>query len=295
MREVLPELAGPGFDRLVAILNGLGAAPPQVLLFEGGTEAQRLALSHYWAARVCCPEAVQTGAPCLSCPVCRQIRADEYMDLLSYDARISNREDLENPGGVRAMSIENIRALKAHLRDAPHGPRRVVSLLGLERVQRGSAANGLLKALEEPSETTLFVILAPMRQQILPTLVSRSQCLTLPWPDSHAAAEGMRQWEEMLAAFLATGRGFLDKVSAKGAVDIPLARGIILACRQSLLRVYAGEASGPLDALFARLDVGRRFTLSQWLAEGEAMLGSEVTPPRVIESLAMRLCVLLAG
>ena len=38
---LLQAIAAPAFDRLKEVLNRLGAAPPQVLLLEGGSEAQR--------------------------------------------------------------------------------------------------------------------------------------------------------------------------------------------------------------------------------------------------------------
>ena len=57
--------------------------------------------------------------------------------------------------------------LKQKLRDAPHGQgRRVVLLMGVEQ-NRSNAANALLKALEEPSPSSCFVLLAAQREQLL--------------------------------------------------------------------------------------------------------------------------------
>ena len=194
MDTLLPAIAHAAFDRLKAVLDNLGAAPPQVLLLEGGSEAQRMDTARYWAMRINCPTAGTTGTPCLACPSCQQIAAGEHLDLAAYDGRISNREDEENPGPVRAFNMERVRELKVRLRDAPHGQgRRVVLLMGLS-LTRDEASNALLKALEEPSNTTVFVLLAPQREQLLPTLVSRSFCLTLPWPDCHADDPDMQPW-----------------------------------------------------------------------------------------------------
>ena len=52
---LLQAIAAPAFDRLKEVLNRLGAAPPQVLLLEGGSEAQRRDMALYWATRINCP------------------------------------------------------------------------------------------------------------------------------------------------------------------------------------------------------------------------------------------------
>ncbi|WP_022654901.1 DNA polymerase III subunit delta' [uncultured Desulfovibrio sp.] len=292
--NLLPAVANPAFGRLKAVLDRLGAAPPQVLLLEGGSEEQRLDLARYWAARCNCPQAAsrEDGAPCLACPVCLQIASGEYLDLAAYDGRISNREDEENPGLVRSFNMQRVRELKSRLRDTPHGQgRRVVLLMGLS-LNREEAANALLKVLEDPSPTTVFVLLAPQREQLLPTLVSRSFCLTLPWPDSRTRDAALALWEETLAAFLCDGHGFLDKVSTRGAMYPALAGRLLLACQKSLSRVLADEAESPLDISLAALDARGRAVCCRWLAEAQDMLQYGVTPARVLETLAARIFVL---
>lgn len=291
--DLFPDIAGPTFDRLRDRLQRLGEQPPQVLLLEGGTEAQRLALARWWACRLKCPE---QPAPCGRCPVCRQVACGEHLDMLSYDGRISNREDEENPGVVRAFNMERIRELKSRLRDAPHGPGcRVVTLAGLT-LNRDEAANALLKSLEEPSPSTRFILLAAQREQLLPTLVSRSFCLTLPWPDSTGRSPDLQPWEDALGEFLCTGRGLFERSSARNALDAGLAAAILLACQKALGRVLAGrgEVDSPLDMALSALSAPARALCGQWLAEAQEALTFAVTPARVLEALAARLFVLRA-
>ena len=294
MDTLLPAIADAAFDRLKDVLDNLGAAPPQVLLLEGGSEAQRLDAARYWAARINCPQAAATGKPCLACPSCLQIAAGEHLDLAAYDGRISNREDEENPGPVRAFNMERVRELKVRLRDAPHGQgRRVVLLMGLS-LTRDEASNALLKALEEPSNTTVFVLLAPQREQLLPTLVSRSFCLTLPWPDCHADDPAMQPWEDALAQFLVQGQGFLDKVAGKGAIDASGATRLLLCCQKAMSRILSGRhnPARPLDAALVLLHGKGRVAACQWFAEAQEALNYGVTPARVLETLAARLFAL---
>lgn len=294
MNTLLPAIAHAAFDRLKAVLDNLGAAPPQVLLLEGGSEAQRMDTARYWAMRINCPTAGTTGTPCLVCPSCQQIAAGEHLDLAAYDGRISNREDEENPGPVRAFNMERVRELKVRLRDAPHGQgRRVVLLMGLS-LTRDEASNALLKALEEPSNTTVFVLLAPQREQLLPTLVSRSFCLTLPWPDCHADDPEMQPWEDALAQFLVQGQGFLDKVAGKGAIDASGATRLLLCCQKAMSRILSGRhnPARPLDAALVLLHGKGRAAACQWFAEAQEALNYGVTPARVLETLAARLFAL---
>ena len=293
--DTLDSIGGTEFARIRTALSRLGGQPPQVLLLEGGNEASRWACALFWAMRVNCPNVGNDSAPCLACPTCQQIRAGEHVDLLAYEGRISNREDSENPGLVRALNMDNIRDLKACLGTAPHGRMRVVVLLGLTN-QRGGAANALLKQLEEPTANTRFVLLTPQREQLLPTLVSRSFCLSLPWPDRHSTDPAVAAWEDDVALFLTTGRGLLDKLTARGAVDATLAAGLVLAMQKALARVLAGEQTGhALDSALARLDAKGLATCKHWLDDAQDMLAFAVTPARVMEALVMNLCLLVNG
>ncbi len=314
--SLLPAITGEEFARLRGILDRLALTPPQTLLLEGGTEASRQDLARYWAAACNCPQALaaadrgQPAAPCLACPVCGQIAAGEHLDVLAFDGRIANREDEENPGPVLAFNMRRARELKSRLRDAPHGAgRRVVLLMGLSP-SRDEAANALLKALEEPLPHTVFVLLAPQREQLLPTLVSRAFCLTLPWPDSPAADPALAAWETTRADFLRTGQGLLEKTAARGGLDAALAGRLLLGCQRALLRVLSQRTpEGPLDAALAPFspaaDHGTRHRgaptspearaalCGRWLDEAQEMLRYGVAPARVMEAFASRLFVLL--
>lgn len=301
-------IAAEDFTRLRGILDRLALAPPQTLLLEGGTESARLELARYLAAACNCPQALaqardgNPATPCLACPSCLQIAASEHLDLLLFDGRIANREDEENPGPVLALNMRRVRELKSRLRDAPHGPgRRVVVLMGLSP-SRDEAANALLKALEEPSPHTIFILLAAQREQLLPTLVSRSFCLILPWPEIDLTDSALTEWEAALAEFLRNGQGFLEKLGGKGALDASQASELLLSCQKALIHVLSGgnsSSSGPLTAALdsfskrGNITAEKAALCSRWLDEAQEMLRYGVTPARVLEAFASRLFVLL--
>ena len=158
-------------------------------------------------------------------------------------------------------------------------------------------ANALLKALEEPSPSSCFVLLAAQREQLLPTLVSRSLCLTLPWPDSLSRDPALQPWEEALALFITSGRGLFERTGARNALDARLAGQILLACQKSMSRVMSGndDALCPLDTALALLPREKRVQCCFWFNEAQEALGFNVTPARVLEALAARLHVTRVG
>ena len=290
---VLEAVSGPAFQSVRERLDSLGAAPPQVLLLEGGSEAARTDAALYWACRCSCPSARQTGTPCLSCPTCRQIAAFEYLDLIALDGRISNKEDKENPGKIRALSMDNVRGLKSVISDPPHNPGfRVVILAGIETA-RTEAANALLKALEEPSPSTLFVLLTPQREQILPTLVSRSFCFTLPWPDPEQADAETAALQDSIADFLETGRG-LFAVTGQHGFTAAQGRAMLTAVQKSLLRVMARSPHpGHLEHILGDMPPASQVLACRFLYEAEKLIQAQVTPARAIEAFMANLFVLL--
>lgn len=316
--SLMASALSPDMARMRTMVGTLGENPPQCLLLEGGTESSRKALALWWAARLNCTHLQPVDAdpalvrPCLDCSACTRIASQGHSDILAFDGRISNKDDTENPGPVRAFTMDNVRALKSILGDSPRDARlRVVILMGLGGT-RDEAANALLKALEEPSPSTVFILLTPQREQLLPTLVSRSWVLTLPWPLPTGTPEALLPWEDALARFLqpagtpGSGCGWLDRTSAKGAVDQELAGGIILQCQKALtmalrqsLSSSATSAQGtslppaqgisPLVRFFSRLSDAHRAAATELLAQSQEALRSTVNPARVLDWLALQL------
>ncbi len=277
------------------ILSKLVKSPPQVLLFEGGCEDERLSLARFWASLHHCENIPNDAAPypCKQCATCLQIGADIHSDVLMYDGRISNTEDEENPRPIRALSKENAVHIKSRVADATSsGKKRVVVMNGIE-MKRSSAANTLLKVLEEPSPTSIFVLLAPQREQLLPTLVSRSWVLTLPWPETHNIPAEMLHFEQALATFLQDGRKWLNLTSAKGAIDPITATQVVLLCQKCLLQSLANtEHISPLAKCFAELGDAARVSLTSMLDEAQESLLYNVHPARVLDALATQMFIL---
>lgn len=286
--------------RVRETLTRLASAPPQVLLIEGATEAGRLAFAYYWAMAANCPRAIKSrgdggaGEPCGECPTCLQVAANEFPDMTVYDGRIGNKQDEEKPGPIRALSVDNARGLKSANAEAPRGGgKRVAIIQGMSR-SREEALNCLLKTLEEPSETTLFVLLAAQREQILPTLVSRSLCVTLPWTTGASEDADLADWAAAMARFLASGTGLLEMFAAKGALDVTLAARLVTLAQKALTRALGGEGDDVLAKAFAPLAATplKAAQTSAWLSEAGEALGFNASPARILEALFAKLFAL---
>lgn len=61
-----------------------------------------------------------------------------------------------------------------------------VFILWLPERMNNSAANALLKLFEEPAEKTVFLFVSEQPQQVLPTIISRTQSITIPAVETDA-------------------------------------------------------------------------------------------------------------
>lgn len=315
MNNILDPVLNSEFKRLREILLRFSGNIPQCLLLEGGNAAQRLALAYWWAALLNCNnnlgEEGKLSEPCLTCPNCLQILNLCHSDILVFDGTIPNKVDEEKPGFIRSFNRPNIRKLKSVLSNLPSsGSKRVVILMSVDII-REKAANALLKALEEPSANNVFVLLAPQRAQLLPTLVSRSWVLTLPW-NSHSAEPdpNILEWEAALGAFLSprgsmgSGHGWLTKTGKKNAVDVMLANAIIQSCQKALAQAYTPAPSprqgiknetnplpqlNPLIMFFRSLTDEQRIFVVDFLSQCQDALSYAVSPARVMDWLGTQL------
>lgn len=285
----LPEMAGlPG----LSVLPGLPGLPLAVASSAPAAAKTASAASEQGASEGSEqkePDQTAPGQrPCLACPSCTRMISHQHRDCFFLD------------GSAGSIKIDEVRALREVLGEAPREARQRVVIFREAQALVEAAANALLKSLEEPRPATTFMLLTPQRERLLPTLVSRSFCLTLPWPDrmSQEEADTILPWEATLCAFLTTGRGLFELSGSKGAVDAPLTQAVISLCQRALrasilARHGAGEAKEGLAQLFGRLPEARLRMVDEALSECQDSLLYNVNPALVLEWLATRLFLLL--
>ena len=140
-------------------------------LFTGPSGLGRRTLALRFAQAINCSNPPETGVPCRSCRDCRQIERMQHADLFVLQ--------VEKEAG--ALKVEQIRELQHSLALAAYQSRfRIALLLHFEEAS-ASAANALLKTLEEAPAHVLLMLTASDASNLLPTIASRCEILRL-WP-----------------------------------------------------------------------------------------------------------------
>jgi DNA polymerase-3 subunit delta' len=170
---------------------------PHALLLTGPPNIGKSTVARFLAQRLNCQGLPQ---PCGQCLSCRKILSGNHLDVRIFDS-----DD-------QALKIDEVRNLQRELSLSPNeGQYRVVALCNFERATL-SAANALLKTLEEPAAQVVLVLTATDPGALLPTIVSRCQVLTLRPLSPQVISEALQaHWhaspeQAELLAQLAAGR-----------------------------------------------------------------------------------------
>lgn len=186
----LGELAGlSGAKRALLRLSQPDSSVHAVLLYgaEGaGKETLAEALAQAWL----CTNPSRLGA-CGECPACEAFGRDKASDLLRVGPlgpsdliRIFAITDADNP----PEEYKNVLPLIEFLRTPPLRSRnKVVRILRADRMNQ-SAANALLKTLEEPHPYGKLVLTTAEIGRVLPTIVSRCVSVACQLPDKQEMA-----------------------------------------------------------------------------------------------------------
>lgn len=141
-------------------------------LFTGPPGSGRSSAALAFAAALVCPE-----SGCGVCIDCRSVKSGGHADV-----EVISTEGL-------SIKIDEVRDLLQRVAWAPSvGGWRVVVMEDADRLTE-SAANALLKAIEEPGTRTVWLLCAPTLFDVLPTIRSRARHLQLRTPSSADVAE----------------------------------------------------------------------------------------------------------
>jgi DNA polymerase-3 subunit delta' len=121
-------------------------------------------------------------------PTARLVEAGSHPDLMRL-------ERLPKENGVdlaRSITVDQVRGLqRLFSTTASMSPWRVVIIDSIDDLERGGA-NALLKNLEEPPPTSLFLLVSHAPERLLPTIRSRCRQLRLPALDDAAMTSALQ-------------------------------------------------------------------------------------------------------
>jgi DNA polymerase-3 subunit delta' len=238
-------------------------------LFTGPPGSGRSVAARGFAAALLCDR-----QGCGECPACRQVAVGSHADLL-----------LVRPDGL-SYGVRQTRDLVLKAATAPVSGRwRVVLFEDADRATE-QAANALLKAIEEPSPRTVWLLCAPYADDLPTTIRSRCRLVTLRTPPTEAVAavlraEGIGAEDALDAARAASGhigrarRLATDPEAARRRADVLAVPfqvsklGEALAAADALVKAARADA----DAVTAELDEPERDAMRRAFGEGSTGKG----------------------
>lgn len=105
---------------------------------------------------------ISAGDACGVCDVCKQVEANNFIDLVEIDAA-------SNTG------VDNIRELIEHVKFAPSLGKYKVFIIDEVHMLSKGAFNALLKTLEEPPKHAVFILATTEINKVPATIISRTQ------------------------------------------------------------------------------------------------------------------------
>lgn len=168
-----------GHGRVLELLERELELPAAAYLFVGAAGVGKGTVARRFAAALLCP-----GAHDDACRSCRRALTGSHPDLTVVEAE-----------GRQSLGVDQARTVVARAVLAPVEAGRKVFLLEEAGTMTEAAANALLKTLEEPTATTIFLLVAESEDELPATVASR--CRTVHF--------GRVDEPELTAALVARG------------------------------------------------------------------------------------------
>jgi DNA polymerase-3 subunit delta' len=184
-------------SHLWPLVWGTAGRLPTALLLAGPAGVGKAEFAAAVARGTLCMRPDAEYHACGACQSCRLFIADSHPDLRVIEAGLSEDEPAADqaPGSAsaRTISVDRIRDLREFTEMSSHlGGRKVVLINPAERLHP-SAANALLKTLEEPPPATVFLLVCARPQLLLATLRSRCFRVEFRAPPQAAALTWLQE------------------------------------------------------------------------------------------------------
>jgi len=158
---------------------------PNAWLLTGRRDTGKTAFARHLAQALLCEQPQAEHQPCGNCPSCHLFAQGSHPDY--YELAPELPAEGESARKLLQIKIDAVRAVLAPLlQSSVRGGLRVVLVQPAETMNT-QAANALLKMLEEPPESVVFLLVTHSKDRLLPTIKSRCRPFLLPAPSAEEA------------------------------------------------------------------------------------------------------------
>lgn len=165
-------------------------------LFTGGAGVGKFSLAHAFTSALTCFQPTQDGDSCGECQSCRRFAQDAHPEvhiIAPYSEQTLIWQLWEGHNTPREAKPHQVGVIGRTINFAPSFGTRVVYILTRAETLTEAAANSLLKTLEEPPAYVVFLLLAPMLEDVIETIRSRCQWVPLQAVDTDEIARWLEQ------------------------------------------------------------------------------------------------------
>lgn len=278
----------PWNEPILQSLRARAERLPHALLVHGARGTGKLALAERIVQFLLCEAAEPARRPCGACEGCRWLAAGSHPDFRRIEPEALAREPLAEPEeGEPArkekgkpsleIKVEQVRELAAFLNLRSHRGRLRVALVHPAEAMNLTAANALLKGLEEPPAGAMFLLVSHHPTRLLPTIRSRCVALPVPVPPHEAALAWLvSQGVEDPARWLAYAGGAplqaLDYAANAVVLDRLLQRPAPVTTREELEPLAEALQKMALDQAFAAFGLPPKYrTVASPSRRGDAL------------------------
>lgn len=181
-------------------ISGRRGRLPHALLIHGRSGLGKSILALEFARSLLCENIAPDHLACGKCPSCTWFEQGNHPDfrLVQPDSLATDRDEEATSAKKEKkksdqIRVDQVRALESFLAVGAHrGGLRVV-LLNPADAMNVVTQNALLKSLEEPGPSTLFLLVTSRSSRLLPTIRSRCQTLSISPPDTALAVRWLKE------------------------------------------------------------------------------------------------------
>ena len=208
---------------------------PHAIMLAGPKDIGKGQLARALAYRILC-ESPMDGLACGDCRGCELNKSGTHPDL----AILSPEE------GSRVIKVDQVREVTQFLsKTAQQGGYKLV-IINPTEAMNGNAANALLKSLEEPSGSTLLILVCHNPSAVLPTIRSRCQIRLLPLPTKQSLIAWLTP---LLPARSPKAEDLLMQASGAPLAALALLEGDQIEKREKRLQNWIKLTLGQLSAI----------------------------------------------